>query len=214
MILLTFLKFIRHHGHLNRRYTNNTSCAASQHDVGMSLVAGFTLIELMVVLLIMGVLMAIAIPTFLGVTGSAKDKAAQSDLTNALIAAKTYYTSTQNYSPYGTDPSWLQSEMHSIKIVPYYGPANASQNQVAAYAGFPNYTGVINMYSYSSTGICWFISDNENEFNSGAWNAPPGVAYALVQDSGAKYDCDQARWNNSSTWSGWKKRWPTAPAGM
>ena len=37
--------------------------------------AGFTLIELMVVLLIIAILLAIAIPTFLGVTGSANDRA-------------------------------------------------------------------------------------------------------------------------------------------
>ena len=43
--------------------------------------AGFTLIELMVVLLIIAILLAIAIPTFLGVTGSANDRAAQSNLT-------------------------------------------------------------------------------------------------------------------------------------
>ena len=44
--------------------------------------AGFTLIELMVVLLIIAILLAIAIPTFLGVANSAGDRAAQSNLTN------------------------------------------------------------------------------------------------------------------------------------
>ncbi len=46
--------------------------------------AGFTLIELMVVLLILAILLAIAIPTFLGVTGGANDRAAQSNLNTAL----------------------------------------------------------------------------------------------------------------------------------
>ena len=46
--------------------------------------SGFTLIELMVVLLIIAILLAIAIPTFLGVTSSANDRATQSNLTNAL----------------------------------------------------------------------------------------------------------------------------------
>src|ERR1700721_2187983 len=53
--------------------------------------AGFTLIELMVVLLIIAILLAIAIPTFLGVTGSANDRAAQSNLTNALTEAAAAY---------------------------------------------------------------------------------------------------------------------------
>ena len=50
--------------------------------------AGFTLIELMVVLLILAILLAIAIPTFLGVTGGANDRAAQSNLNTALTTAK------------------------------------------------------------------------------------------------------------------------------
>ena len=53
--------------------------------------AGFTLIELMVVLLILAILLAIAIPTFLGVTKSANDRAAQSNLNTALVNAKAYY---------------------------------------------------------------------------------------------------------------------------
>lgn len=46
---------------------------------------GFTLIELMVVVAIMGILVSIAITGFLGAQQKAADKAAQSDAVNAAI---------------------------------------------------------------------------------------------------------------------------------
>jgi prepilin-type N-terminal cleavage/methylation domain-containing protein len=59
---------------------------------------GFTLVELMVVVLIIAILIAIAIPTFLGARQRAQDRAAQSNLRNALTAEKA--------SPSPTSPLW------------------------------------------------------------------------------------------------------------
>jgi type IV pilus assembly protein PilA len=77
--------------------------------------AGFTLIELMVVVLIIAILIAIAIPTFLGARAKAQDRAAQSNLRNALTSAQIYYTNGSTYT--GIDAAGLQVLEPSIKFI-------------------------------------------------------------------------------------------------
>lgn len=58
---------------------------------------GFTLIELMVVVLIIAILLAIAIPTFLGARERAQDRSAQSNIRNAYTAAKAVFSDREDY---------------------------------------------------------------------------------------------------------------------
>lgn len=53
---------------------------------------GFTLIELMVVVLIIAVLVAIAIPSFLGFRNRAQDRSAQAGIRNTLLGEKAVWT--------------------------------------------------------------------------------------------------------------------------
>ena len=94
--------------------------------------AGFTLIELMVVLLILAILLAIAIPTFLGVTKSANDRAAQSNLNTALLNAKAQYQqNSQSYPATATLVTALQSAEPSLQFV---SDASTDQNHISVFA--------------------------------------------------------------------------------
>ena len=67
--------------------------------------SGFTLIELMVVIAIMGILAAVGIPAYSGYVADARDKAAQSTLQSIALMQKNYYQDNFCYvvSGAGTD---------------------------------------------------------------------------------------------------------------
>src|ERR1700709_1459562 len=73
--------------------------------------AGFTLIELMMVVLIIAILIAVMIPTFVGAKQRAQDRAMQSSMRNAFTAAKVVFSDHGDYTeatlagPPATDPS-------------------------------------------------------------------------------------------------------------
>ncbi len=136
--------------------------------------SGFTLIELMVVLLIIAILLAIAIPTFLGTTSAAYDRAAQSNLNTGLNAAQGFYGISQTFP---TTVAQLHSAEPSVQFV------LAGTDQVTGKSTAPNQisffpvdvavagdqAGIV-MTALSQTGYCWAIATIE-----GTPTPPSGV---------------------------------------
>lgn len=70
---------------------------------------GFALIELLVILAIIGILAAIAIPTYASYRNRSYDAAAKSDLRNAATAQEAYFIENQTYSP----------DVSNLEVQPY-----------------------------------------------------------------------------------------------
>jgi type IV pilus assembly protein PilA len=118
---------------------------------------GFTLIELMVVVLIIAVLLAIAIPTFLGSQNKAKDRSAQSSLRNTLTAAKTIYTDGADYTKVtvgtgGTLPATEPSLSFVDTATASSDPKTVSINAASASTFYAA--------AMSKSGTCYYIKDS------------------------------------------------------
>jgi type IV pilus assembly protein PilA len=158
---------------------------------------GFTLIELMVVVLIIAILIAIAIPTFLGAQNKAKDRAAQSSLRNALTAAKTLYTDSSDYTT--ATPAALQGVEPSLTFC-VSGTAVASKCNAAGLSIGPKGVSVANtsadeivFAARSASGTCFYLKDTATGPGTEFGTSPDGQATctaATPDDSAKPFNAD------------------------
>jgi type IV pilus assembly protein PilA len=130
----------------------------------------FTLTELMVVVLVVAVLLAIAIPTFLGSKATAQDRRTQANLRSALSAA------VATNSAVTATASTLAANEASLSFVAAPA-ASTSSSTVSVLADGTRWAAA----ARSSTGVCWAVrSDASGQVTYGGSRATPSCDGALA----------------------------------
>ncbi len=93
--------------------------------------AAFTLVELVVVFVVIGILAAIAIPKLSGARHAAYFAAMRADLTNLAEQQETYYAETQAYASDATLLDFVASEYVTVTITASTDGWSASSSHAA-----------------------------------------------------------------------------------
>ena len=158
---------------------------------------GFTLIELMVVVLIIAILIAIAIPTFLGARQKAQDRAAQSNLRNALTAAKTAYVDSQSYASDITAGVYASIEPSLVFVTS--GGATTGANAVSVAA---DSNGGLFLAGHAASGSCFYVWDQP----TAAGAVAAGTKFGKGPDSSGACSATTVSTGTAPT-SGWNNTW-------
>jgi general secretion pathway protein G len=126
-------------------FMQNTHSFASRRTLSRAVSRGFTLIEIMVVVVIMGILAALVVPKLMGRADDARITAARQDIATLMSALKLYKLDNQRY------PSTEQG-LQALISKPSSGPAANGWKSGGYIDKLPNDPWG-NAYQYLSPGV-------------------------------------------------------------
>ena len=136
---------------------------------------GFTLVEVLLVTAVIGVLLSIAIPAFLGAKGRAQDRSAQANLRIAITNAKALYADAESFAK--VTVATLGAAEPSLRFTssPSTGPGT-----VSVHSG----SGGIALAAQSKSGVCYVVGDAANAagtvfMNLGSASCDPSAISSL-----------------------------------
>jgi type IV pilus assembly protein PilA len=162
----------------------------------------------MVVLLILAILLAIAIPTFLGVTKSANDRAVQSNLNTAFVNAKAaFQQNSQSYAGSAALVASLTTAEPSLSFITGATALTSGTAQSTVSITTSTDGGAVILAGLAKgTGNCWYIVDNTVSESTGQttysipWSSTATATYTATTfpaTAGTWY----GEWKNATTGS-------------
>ncbi len=132
---------------------------------------GFTLIELMVVLLVIAILLAIAIPTFLGTSKAANDRGAQQNLNTALVESDSVFqTNSQSFAlgttaQYQSFGAYMATSLASNEPALGFVTTNSTSPSKISVSVSGGGNGIV-LANRSPSGDCWYSIDNSRAIST------------------------------------------------
>lgn len=164
---------------------------------------GFTLPELLVVIVVLGILLAVAIPSFLRSRQRGQNSAAQATVKSALAAERTYYV---DYQTYTTDANALRAIEPNV----LWTTTDARQSGAMVATGGSPAGSVVVLSSWSVSGLQYCVMNIATD-QSAAVNGQtqagtyylsttttvttPPTSVTLSQCGTTGYSRDPAVWN-------------------
>lgn len=154
---------------------------------------GFTVLELVVVLVMVGVLLGVGIPTFINWLQSGSNTTAQSNLLTALGTANTYYAEESNtYTDLCSDehcagpPAGGYAAVPGVSVTAVWGKLPSTSPQLVSIWTSPSGSEVIITALASDTHLCWGVIQTRSSNAVVGYTGPVTVRFVEKRSGSQK----------------------------
>ncbi|HSW85367.1 MAG TPA: type II secretion system protein [Candidatus Saccharimonadales bacterium] len=112
---------------------------------------GFTIVELLIVIVVIGILALLVITTYSGIQAKARNSKRQTDVQSLQTQVEAYFSQNGFYPSYAdlSDASWVSSNMKSLDVTAMIDPSSGSTTATLIYSNSAG--GTTKKYEYYPT---------------------------------------------------------------